>query len=79
MTTRTVQAVLRGGPSHGLKVTALLDPEHRGLDSVSRLGYIYRDSGNATHGLQIYDWLPGDKAPEDRVGYASSSTARPIR
>jgi hypothetical protein len=66
MSMRAVQAVLRGGPSHGLKVTALFDPQHRALDCVSRSGYTYRDSGHNLHGLQIYDWLPADRPAECR-------------
>jgi hypothetical protein len=53
--------VLRGGPNHGLKVTALFDPQRRVIDCVSHSGYIYRDSGHSLHGLQIYDWLPENK------------------
>jgi hypothetical protein len=66
MSIRAVQAVLRGGPSHGMKVTALFDPQHRALDCVSRSGYIYRDSGHSLRGLQIYDWLPADRPAECR-------------
>jgi hypothetical protein len=66
MTTQVVQAVLRGGPSHGLEVTALLDAESRILDCVSRSGYTYRDSGHSLHGLRIYDWLPATKPSEYR-------------
>jgi hypothetical protein len=66
MSVRAIQAVLRGGPSHGLKVTALFDPAHRALDCVSRSGYTYRDSGRSLHGLQIYDWLPGDRPADSR-------------
>jgi hypothetical protein len=66
MSIRAIPAVLRGGPSHGLKVTALFDPQHRALDCVSRSGYTYRDSGHALHGLQIYDWLPADRPVEGR-------------
>jgi hypothetical protein len=58
MTTTAVKAVLRGGPNHGLKVTALTDPQRHAIDCVSRGGYTYRDSGHCLHGLQIYDWLP---------------------
>jgi hypothetical protein len=71
MSVRAIPAVLRGGPSHGLKVTALFDPQHRSLDCVSRSGYTYRDSGRSLHGLQIYDWLPGDRPAEDREVSAS--------
>jgi hypothetical protein len=58
-TTRgATQVLLRGGPSDGLHVTVLLDPQHRTIDCLNRTGYTYRDSGHAFHGLQIYDWLP---------------------
>jgi hypothetical protein len=66
MSIRAIPAVLRGGPSHGLKVTALFDPQHRALDCVNRNGYTYRDSGHCLHGLQIYDWLPADRPTESR-------------
>jgi hypothetical protein len=65
MTTQVVQAVLRGGPSHGLEVTALLDTDPdtqtRAIDCLSRSGYTYRDSGHSLHGLRIYDWLPATR------------------
>ncbi len=62
MTARSIRAVLRGGPSHGLTVTALCDPERPTIDRLNRSGYTYRDSGYARHGLQIYDWLPASRA-----------------
>jgi hypothetical protein len=66
MTTQVVQAVLRGGPSHGLEVTALLDTDSRAIDCMRRSGYTYRDSGHSLRGLRIYDWLPSTSPSEYR-------------
>jgi hypothetical protein len=77
MTTRAIQAVLRGGASHGLKVIALFDPQWRVIDWVSRSGYTYRDSCQSLHGLQIYDWLPATGPPRAGRSRESLMATRP--
>jgi hypothetical protein len=75
MTTQVIQAVLRGGPSHGLEVTALLDTDSRAIDCLRRSGYTYRDSGYSLHGLRIYDWLPANRPSEHREAAHVLATA----
>jgi hypothetical protein len=76
MTTQVIQAVLRGGPSHGLQVTALPDTERRAIDCLHHSGYTYRDSGHSLHGLRIYDWLPTTTPTAYReVGHALATAS----